>query len=184
MILRLSSLFALLVVSACGSAPKTELDQKRLDPEHAETPFTAREIQRGCPEGRRMRTQITEPGKAPVFQVTEFLGGDDVHARMQGWIEDASGKRTPEEPQPMQAKWLDLQSHASFPAIFTTVSEESIEVPGGPLRLLALQDRAREGRQDLRPALLGSRRSSPARRSSSSASSTASRSRPCSSSRT
>ena len=100
-------------------------DPRVLRPDHAPTPFTAGEIQRGCPTGRTVTARTEAAGEPDRVDVAVFLETDD-----EGALMESNG-------QEHRVTWLELQSHASFPADVTTITEEMIEIPLGRMECLS-----------------------------------------------
>lgn len=110
-------------------------DPHVLRPDHAPTPFTADQIRGRCPEGKTVRVLIERAG-APAYQrVTRFVDVDESGATLVRSELAADGTaRT--EPETDRVTWLDLQSHASFPADVTTIEPERITTALGELDCL------------------------------------------------
>lgn len=103
---------------------------------HAPTPYTADQIRVGCPVGRLSKFRMEAEGAPQMIQVMYFVENDVTGAVLEVSVTDAKGntlsapKRTPKSP------WPVFQSHASFPADQTTISEETIETEGGSFACL------------------------------------------------
>jgi len=110
-------------------------DPHILGPGLTPTPFTADEIQRGCPVGRTIRLLVEAEGEKPFLRTNRFVACDEVGAT----IESA---RLTIDGQPMgpaeasRSTWLELQSHASFQAARTDIMPEAINIPLGVLDCL------------------------------------------------
>ena len=140
--MRLASLLVfsmvLLFLGACAgggeSPPEPEFVQpaarNRMSPEHAPTPFSAEEIRRSCGPRHRIRMLEQVKDKPKIFKVFYFTEGDTEGAKLQVRVEDGSGKLMAQSPK-AAVTWKALQSHASFPAIHTRISEESLTTPLG-----------------------------------------------------
>ena len=93
------------------------------------TPYTAQQIQAGCPDGRAATFEVTIAGTTTT-QVWAFSQGDDTGCTMTNTRFDVDG-------QPLgtskgrELTWAELQGHASWPAADTTVHEEKITVGAG-----------------------------------------------------
>ena len=105
-------------------------DPHVLAPGTAPTPFTADEIRRGCPHGRRI-TLLVEPADGPTYRrVSEFVDPDAEGATLRRWRIGADGE--PVGPvESARTTWLDLQRHASFPEAVTRVGRERVDLPLG-----------------------------------------------------
>lgn len=90
------------------------------------TPFTADEIRTGCPDGRTVRVD----DGAEAISVSRFLDGDLEGATIESWSEAADGVAV-DEPSRSRVTWRQLQQHAAFPEVGTTVSRETIRTPLG-----------------------------------------------------
>jgi hypothetical protein len=110
-------------------------DPHLLRPDHLPTPFTADEIRDGCQPGRTVRSLVEEAGQPPYIHVTRFVGATPGGAKQEAWDEDLDGTRRG-DPLRRHSTWLDFQSHASFPAASTQVSEEEMEIPAGRFEML------------------------------------------------
>lgn len=100
-------------------------DPRLLKAGHAPTPFTADEIRAGCPTGRTVTARTEAAGEPDRVDVTVFVETDE-----EGALLESNGQRH-------RVTWRDLQSHASFPADVTTISEEVIEIPLGRMECLS-----------------------------------------------
>ncbi len=100
-------------------------DPRMLRPDHAPTPFTAEEIRRGCPTGRTVTARTEAAGEPDRVDTTVFAETDE-----QGALLESNG-------QEHRVTWLELQSHASFPAELTTITEEMIQIPLGRMECLS-----------------------------------------------
>lgn len=102
-------------------------DPRVLRPDHAPTPFTAEEIRASCPSGRTVTARTEAAGEPDRVDITVFVETDDAGALLES------------NGQEHRVTWLDLQSHASFPADVTTIREEMVEIPLGRMECLAYQ---------------------------------------------
>jgi hypothetical protein len=105
------------------------------------TPFSADEIREGCPEGRTIRLLVEPAQGAPFERVNRFVDCDESGATLERWRLSADGS-VDGEPERARTTWLDLQSHASFPADRATRSRETIELPIGRVECLRYDVRA------------------------------------------
>lgn len=100
-------------------------DPRVLHPGHAPTPFTADEIRRNCPPGRTLTARTEAAGEPDRVDVTVFVETDEEGALLQ-----SNGREH-------RVTWRELQGHASFPAVATTISEEVVEIPLGSMECLS-----------------------------------------------
>jgi hypothetical protein len=102
---------------------------------HAPTPFTADEIRDGCPEGRTVRLLVESEVAEPFIRINRFADCDDDGAIIEQWHLTAGGEPAG-EIQRHRSTWLELQSHASFPADLTTIAPDTIVSPLGEIECL------------------------------------------------
>jgi len=107
-----------------------ETDPHQLVPDHLPTPFTAAEIRAACPPGRELRYRLERAGQDQVVRVTRYVSTDVNGAEQESWHESPQGVRLT-DPERERSTWLELQTHASFPASTTQCDEETIEIPAG-----------------------------------------------------
>ena len=123
---------AIVVLAACRTAPPTDpsAEERRLQPDHAPTPYTAERIREGCPDGRVSTFLIEVAGRPPMVQVFRFSGGDK-----EGCDVEVAALTTDDKPmaEPKKARslWGALQKHASFPAAETRISGADVVTPAG-----------------------------------------------------
>jgi len=114
---------------------ETGLDPHVLGPGHAPTPFTADEIRAATRVGKTSRRVIEVAGEAPYQRVTRYVACDETGALLEQSLLSLDGSPLG-EPELDPVTWLDLQTHASFPADRTTIESERIETPLGELDCL------------------------------------------------
>lgn len=110
-------------------------DPHVLEAGHAPTPFTAAEIRDACRPGRTITVRVDADGETPFHRVTRFLECDDAGATFEQSRLSVDGAPL-DEPEVDRVRWLDLQSHASFPAPDTTIEPERIDTTIGTLDCL------------------------------------------------
>jgi len=110
-------------------------DPHVLEPGHAPTPFTADEIREVCGPGRTITVRVEAADEAPFHRVTRYLECDDTGATMERSRLSLAGALI-DEPEVNRVEWLDLQSHASFPASDTTIEPDRIDTAIGTLDCL------------------------------------------------
>lgn len=110
-------------------------DPHVLEAGHAPTPFTAAEIRAACRPGRTVTVRVDADGEAPFHRVTRFVDCDDAGATLERTRLSVDGALLG-EPEVDRVRWLDLQSHASFPAQDTTIEPERIDTAIGTLDCL------------------------------------------------
>jgi hypothetical protein len=114
-----------------------------LGPDLAPTPFTADEIRAACPDGHRLLVR-TRLGDLVTFHCDSFAAGDVDGCALTQVVTDASG--TPvDEPRTARITWRELQEHAAFPAVETTISRERIASALGELECLRYEVRRDAG---------------------------------------
>ena len=102
----------------------------RMKPDHAPTPFSAEEIYKGCPRGRKIVYQVETFGQPVSFQTLEFVTVHEDKVVYESVTKGMDGKQ--QGPRRMTTgTWKDLQAHASFPGKQTTIKKESFTVPAG-----------------------------------------------------
>jgi hypothetical protein len=117
-------------------------DPHVLAPRHAPTPFTADEIRGASRVGKSIRRLVEDAGIPPYHLVSRYLECDDAGATMERARFSLDGAPLG-EPQVGRVTWLDLQTHASFPADATTIESEVIDTAIG--RLDCLRYTVRDG---------------------------------------
>lgn len=105
-------------------------DPHQLRPDHLPTPFSAAEIRDSKRPGHTLRLHIQAAGEEPIVRVTRFVETDEEGAVMESQRFTLAGEAL-DEPVRRRSTWLELQSHASFPAATTTRSEETVELSFG-----------------------------------------------------
>jgi hypothetical protein len=123
-------------------------DKNRMKPDHAPTPFSAEEIYKGCPSGRITKYLIEIPGKPKHFSISKFVNSSESGTDFEGYTTDLEGKRMGDK-QTSHAKWIELQAHASFPEIDTTISSETIKIPAGEFACLLYTVKSTKGLKKL-----------------------------------
>lgn len=110
-------------------------DPHVLAPGQAPTPFTAAEIRARCAVGKTVRVRVEVGGEAPYDRMTTYVECDDSGATIERSALAPDGSMLGDADVD-RVTWLDLQSHASFPADDTTIEPERIETPLGGLDCL------------------------------------------------
>jgi hypothetical protein len=110
-------------------------DPHVLAPGRAPTPFTADEIRDASKVGKAVRRRVDTVGETPFHLVSRYLECDDTGATMERAQFSLEGAPLG-EPDVGRVTWLDLQTHASFPADATTIESERIETAIGELDCL------------------------------------------------
>jgi hypothetical protein len=105
-------------------------DPHLLAADHLPTPFTAAEIRRGCPAGRTIVLRVEEHGAEPYTRRIRFVATDSEGAEQESQDVDDQGRPLSALAR-RHSTWLDLQTHASFPADRTVLDAEVIETPLG-----------------------------------------------------
>jgi len=105
-------------------------DERRLEPGHAPTPYTAAQIREGCPQGRKAVYLVEAPGREAVRQTMRFLKCDAEGADLEVSRAKADGTAIG-EPVTRRGTWKEFQAHGSFPEAATKVTEEALETPAG-----------------------------------------------------
>ena len=106
----------------------TTEDARVLGPGLAPTPFTAAEIRAGCRPGRTITTHVEGDGGISV-RTTTYLSADAEGGEFESRVLGSDG--TVVETGVGRASWIELQSHAAFPADRTTIEERRLELPTG-----------------------------------------------------
>jgi hypothetical protein len=119
--------FLLLPVAAAPDEKPAE-DPRRLKPGDAPTPYTAEQIRKACPDGRTDVFRI-EAMAGVTIMTMKFAKGDENGVEVETTIAKEDG--TPVGNRTTKSAWKDLQAHGSFPEKDTTITEETVEVPGG-----------------------------------------------------
>ncbi|MDA1194950.1 MAG: hypothetical protein O2894_07165 [Planctomycetota bacterium] len=106
-------------------------DARRLAPDREPSPFGPQQIAAGCgPDSRRIY-RFQEPRGEPTYQAWTFTGHTAEGCTWHSTECDAQGQATGEtKSQPVT--WVELQSHASWPAQDVTASEAKMTTPAGP----------------------------------------------------
>ena len=104
-------------------------DDHVLAPDTAPTPFSAAEIHVGCPAGRTVVVRV-EDGDGVRHRLSRFAEVDDEGALYERADCEADGTVIGEVANSRVA-WLDLQGHASFPAVATVIDSETVSLPVG-----------------------------------------------------
>jgi hypothetical protein len=99
------------------------------------TPFTAEDIRRGCPAGRRILVRVEKEGARPEFWTSYFLRCDDEGADIESGEATADGEPLG-KPVVARSSWSELQRHAAFPADVSRVESRVLDSPFGPLECL------------------------------------------------
>jgi hypothetical protein len=121
----------LLSISFLGlSASDQPIESNRIQPDHAPTPFSAEEIYKGCPQGRKIVFQLETFGKAVMFQSLEFQMVEKDEVVFESITKDAGGKQIGSRKMTV-GKWKDLQAHASFLKDETVITTESFTTSAG-----------------------------------------------------
>lgn len=110
-------------------------DARRVRETDLPTPFGADEIRDATPDGHLVTTVVEEDGTVTAQRRTTFLDGDDTGVTMRLEMLDADG-RPVGEPATFRTTWLELQSHASFPAAAAERRWEQVDTPLGPLECI------------------------------------------------
>jgi hypothetical protein len=105
-------------------------DAHRLDPQHHPTPFSADQIRDASRPGTVITYRIESAGGDAHLDRWEFLGGDDDGGRRRRWTETLDGDVI-EDPVELEARWIDLQRHASYPVATTRLTVGSVVTPAG-----------------------------------------------------
>jgi hypothetical protein len=105
-------------------------DPHLLRQDHLPTPFSAAEIRDATRPGKTLRLRLQQAGEEPILRVTRFVETDDEGAVQESQRFTLAGEPL-DEPTRRRSTWLDLQSHASFPAATTTRTEETIDLEFG-----------------------------------------------------
>lgn len=129
-----AALVALAAAAAAAAPPAVPSGAEHVMQEgHAPTPFSAREIREGCPDGRRVRFRTTPgPDAAPFETELRFVDGDAEAVMVENIRLGADGLPIG-EPRGRRSPWEELQAHASFPSAGVTITPvEGIESPIGP----------------------------------------------------
>lgn len=103
--------------------------ENKLKADHAPTPFSAEEIRRGCPEGRKSIFKIEMTGRDVVFMNWEFTKVDEENAVFSSFNTNAQGEKLG-EIQTEKVPWKVLQGHASFSAADTTITVVPLTLEG------------------------------------------------------
>jgi len=120
----------LIVTGLLAGNPDKPPDKNRMKPDHAPTPFSAEEIREGCPSGRTSKYLIEVAGNPNSFQVVTFVNGDKDGTGFESITLGHEGAQVGEK-QTADARWDELQFHASFPEADTRISSESYTTPAG-----------------------------------------------------
>ena len=105
-------------------------EANRMKPDHAPTPFSAKEIYAGCPRGREIVFQVETFGQPVIFQALTFVTVHEDKVVFESVTTGMDGKQ--QGPRRVTTgTWKDLQEHASFPEKQTTIQKESFTVPAG-----------------------------------------------------
>ena len=110
--------------------PTKPPEANRMNPDHAPTPFSAAEIRKGCPNGRTSKYLIEVAGNPNSFQVVSFVNGDKDGTGFESITMGHEGKQVGEK-QAAEARWDELQYHASFPEADTLISSDPYTTPAG-----------------------------------------------------
>jgi hypothetical protein len=102
----------------------------RIRPDHLPTPFSAADIQAGCPAGRTIRLRSDAPGEEPTFRRIRFVEVDTDGAVQEIGPTDEEGNALA-DPSRHRSSWGELQQHASQPASETVVDEVDLALPSG-----------------------------------------------------
>ena len=113
-----------------GGEPIMPPESNRMKPDHLPTPYSAAEIRAACPNGRQTKYRFKITGRPDSIQVTHFVNCTGEKANFETITTDMEGKQVG-DTQSAQATWQELQSHASFPAAYTTISSTSYTTPAG-----------------------------------------------------
>lgn len=98
----------------------------------APTPFTASEIEAGCPAGRVIRLRVDRSDGVAMIRLIRFVEVDETGAVQETQLLDLDGAELA-KPMRSSSKWVDYQSHASFPTGITSIDRELRDTPLGRL---------------------------------------------------
>lgn len=103
-------------------------DPRVLGPGLAPTPFTADQIRAGCPAGRTIRLLVEKDGAEPYVRYNTFVSCDEKGAIIERGSLDSAA-----DAERDRSTWSELQAHAAFPTVATTIDPDTIDIPLGVL---------------------------------------------------
>ncbi|MGG5258975.1 hypothetical protein [Phycicoccus avicenniae] len=110
-------------------------DPHLLEPDHLPTPFTADEIRYATPEGRTQVVLVEPAGQEPVCRAVRWTQVGPEGAVQVRTPLDADGEPAGEGGSE-EVTWRELQAHASFPAVRSSVERVRLEHALGDLDCL------------------------------------------------
>jgi hypothetical protein len=119
--------FLLLPVAAAPDDKPAD-DPHKIKPGDAPTPYTADEIRKACPEGRKDVFRIESKGQV-MLRTHTWTKCDEQGADVEVAVAKEDG--TPLGSDKKTATWKEMQAHASFAEADTKITEETVEVPAG-----------------------------------------------------
>ncbi|MEM8886102.1 MAG: hypothetical protein AAGD14_18705 [Planctomycetota bacterium] len=124
--------FALVLLLALGAIGLAE-DDRRMQPDHAPTPFTAEEIRAGCPSGRVSVFRVeTEASPDPTDQSFVFKANTPTGASFHIVQRSLDGEEQMRTPLGTKT-WEEFRRHASYPAASTTIKKGTLDTNLGKL---------------------------------------------------
>jgi len=82
--------FLLLLAACAGGGRDSSLPDpaNRLKPDHAPTPYSAKQIREACPHGRQDQYRLEQAGRPTTIRITTFGKGDDESVEILAGQED------------------------------------------------------------------------------------------------
>ena len=105
-------------------------DARRVRDTDLPTPFSADEIRSATSDGHVVDTIVESDGAVASRRRTTFYDNDESGVTIRLELFDADGNALG-DPSTFRAEWVDLQGHASFPAVVAARTWDTIETPLG-----------------------------------------------------
>lgn len=131
----------LLLLAALAAAGDD--DARRLQPDHAPTPYTAEQIRAACLDGRVSVYSVGADHEDHRWTF-RFTNGDEKGTDLETTVTDAEGKVIG-KPKKSHPTWKELQAHASYPEKQTKITQEEIETKAGKFACTLYTVTKREG---------------------------------------
>lgn len=112
-------------------APWPSAEARTMKEGHAPTPFTAEQIRDALPSGTSATFRLEQKGAPVMIQTMEFLNADAEGMEVKMTVTTVKGDAMGEPRTSPKRPWTFFQSHASYEAAKTKITEETIETEAG-----------------------------------------------------